>query len=241
MKKIILLLVCLCPLAQAATTQTTPSKVAVTPVKAADTPSSLPKTTPATQVAPTQTPPKKIVVCYKEAMALPDLTKCAEEGDANAQLQLGTMYHEGKGGVEKDYKKGFEMTLKAAHQSNSQAQYLVGLMFTRGSGTRLDYDKAQQWYTTAANQGNADAQRALGAVYYKAEGVRRDYVASYMWLNLAAMQGDAAALKFRDTVIKKLTPEQLTRAHQMTADWQAKYQQKQSISPTPPASPPPQK
>lgn len=202
MKKIIFFLMFFCSLAQAASTQTAP-----------------------VSAAPTQAPPKPIVVCYKEGMGLDQLTQCAEQGDANAQLKLGTMLHEGQG-ITRDYKKGFEWTLKAAHQGNANAQYLVGVMFTRGSGTRLDYDKAFQWYSAGAEQGDANAQRSLGAIYYKAEGVFRDYVKSYMWINLASIQGDDAALKFRDTVVNKLSSAQLTQAQQMTSDWLAKHPKK---------------
>jgi len=199
----------------AAQTQTTSTKTAqAAPPKAAA------KDAPSTAATP-----KKIVFCHQKGMTADQLTQCAEQGDANAQLELGTLHHEGEGGVTKDYKKGFEWTLKAAHQGNTQAQYLVGVRFTRGSGTRLDYDKAFKWYSAAAEKGNANAQRSLGAIYYKAEGVRRDYVLSYMWINLAAIQGDAAALKFRDTVVQKLNSEQLTKAQQMTTDWLAKHAQ----------------
>ncbi|MBE6534364.1 MAG: sel1 repeat family protein, partial [Ruminococcaceae bacterium] len=61
------------------------------------------------------------------------LQKAAEEGDAEAQKNLGKRYYYGDG-VEQDYVKAFEWTEKAANQGHTIAQYNLGVMYENGDG-----------------------------------------------------------------------------------------------------------
>ena len=51
----------------------------------------------------------------------PELVKKAEEGDANAQSNLGYCYYEG-GGVAKDYKEAVKWYTKAPEQGDADAK-----------------------------------------------------------------------------------------------------------------------
>ena len=52
---------------------------------------------------------------------LPWFTKAAEQGDADAQCNLGMCYEDGDG-VEKDLQKAIEWYTKAANQGNTNAK-----------------------------------------------------------------------------------------------------------------------
>ena len=124
--------------------------------------------------------PKKMVA---------DLMKRAERGDAQAQWELGIMYHEGQG-VPKDAAKAIEWIQKAAAQGVAKAQFSLGGMYRYGSGVSKDAAKAIEWYQKAAAQGGADAQHNVGQIYYNGEGVLKDVAKAVEWFQKAAAQGE---------------------------------------------------
>ena len=83
--------------------------------------------------------------------------KSAEEGNLEAQFNLGYMYDNGKG-VKQDYFKAFELYQKVAEQGYASAQFNLGVMYENGRGVKQDYYKAFEWWQKAAEQGFADAQ-----------------------------------------------------------------------------------
>ena len=106
---------------------------------------------------------------------LPDeLQELIDQGDAQAQTDLGSMYYLGEG-VRQDYAKAVEWFEKAANQGNSSAQSNLGLMYYQGLGVSQDYAKAVDLYKKSANQGVAAAQVNLGVMYENGRGVRQDY------------------------------------------------------------------
>ena len=146
----------------------------------------------------------------------------AENGNALAQFNLGIMYNDGKG-VPQDYVKAVIWYLSAAEQGVAFAQYSLGLMYLEGKGVRRDYAEASKWFRKAADQGHSDAQRNLGVMYVKGQGVPQDYVQSHMWFNLAASGGIADAGKYRDSVSKLMTPDQIAEAQRLAREWLAAH------------------
>ena len=59
------------------------------------------------------------------AAALREWTPLAEQGDANAQYNLGVMYIEGQG-VSQDYKQAAKWFTRAAEQGDAVAQFNLG-------------------------------------------------------------------------------------------------------------------
>ena len=112
----------------------------------------------------------------------------AEQGDAQAQFNLGLIYYKGEG-VRQDKQKAVEWYRKAAEQGDARAQYNLGLMYDKGDGVRQDKQKAVEWLTKAAEQGHARAQCNLGWMYYKGEGVRQDKSAAKEWFGKACDNG----------------------------------------------------
>ena len=116
----------------------------------------------------------------------------AEQGDADAQSNLGRMYDTGKG-VPKDYAVAASWYRKAAEQGHAAAQYNLGVMHGKGHGVAQDFTAAALWYHKAAGQGVASAQHNLGVMYKMGEGVPQDDAAAALWYRMAAEQGHAAA------------------------------------------------
>jgi TPR repeat protein len=150
---------------------------------------------------------------YKTALA--ELTPIAEQGDASAQLYLGSMYDDGDGVPEND-KTAVKWYTKAAEQGNAGAQWVLGGMYDRGLGV-LENDKtAVKWYSLAAIQGNASAQYYLGYMYANGTGLLTDYPRAYMWWNLAAYNGEKIASDNKGKLATEMTPADISKAQEMS-------------------------
>jgi S1-C subfamily serine protease len=114
----------------------------------------------------------------------------AEQGDAEAQNNLGWMYRKGQG-VPQDYKEAVKWYRLSAEQGNALAQGNLGLMYVKGQGVPQDYVSAYRWWTLSAEQGDAQAQWNLGQMYLKGEGVAQDYKEAVKWYRLSAERGNA--------------------------------------------------
>ena len=67
-----------------------------------------------------------------------DWTRQAEQGNADAQFNLGFMYEYGKG-VPQDYQQAAKWYKLAANQGHAYGQYNLGLMYVQGDGVPQDY------------------------------------------------------------------------------------------------------
>jgi uncharacterized protein len=63
--------------------------------------------------------------------------KAADQGNANAQFNLGKMYDDGDG-VPQDHAEALKWYLKAADQGNASAQFNLGKMYDNGQGVPQD-------------------------------------------------------------------------------------------------------
>ena len=134
------------------------------------------------------------LITISSATSFDDIREKANQGIAEAQVNLGLMYYKEEG-VLKDDKKSVYWYNKAAKQGNAAAQTQLGTMYETGiRGVLQDYKKAVYWYNKAANQGYAKAQYNLGVMYARGRGVLQDYKKAVYWYNKAANQGYAAAL-----------------------------------------------
>ena len=87
----------------------------------------------------------------------------AQQGDPEAQFDLGLMYHFGYG-VPQDYQEAIKWFRKAAEQGLVASQFNLGIMYDKGYGVPQDHKKAVKWYRKAAEQGYASAQSNLGLI-----------------------------------------------------------------------------
>ena len=116
----------------------------------------------------------------------------AEQGDAEAQCDLGLRYYSGDG-VPKDKAEAINWYHKAAEQGYAKAQFNLALCYYNGEGVPEDKAEAVNWFRKAAEQGDAEAQFNLALCYYNGEGVPEDKAETVKWFRKAAEQGDAEA------------------------------------------------
>lgn len=84
----------------------------------------------------------------------------AEDGDVEAQYQLGIVYYHGEG-LPQDLKAALHWFEQAGLQGDAEAQFNLGLMFGRGEGTTKDINKSVEWFKLAAEQGHEGASEIL--------------------------------------------------------------------------------
>lgn len=96
--------------------------------------------------------------------ALLQLYNRAILGDANAQFELGQLYHAGIG-VAKNIPQAITYYQLAATQQELKAEYNLGLLYLKGETTPVDYTKGIDWLMDAAFKGNPYAQYVLGQIY----------------------------------------------------------------------------
>ena len=116
----------------------------------------------------------------------------AEQGDAESQSKLGSMYSRGKG-VPQDYGEAVLWYRRSAEQGYAKAEYNLSIMYRDGKGVPQDYAEAERWCGKAADQGYVTAEEGLGFLYYRGEGVPQNYAEAARWYRKAAEQGDASA------------------------------------------------
>ena len=96
-------------------------------------------------------------------------------------------------------------------------------------------------WQVAANAGDAKAMLALGRLYVQGLGVPQNYVQAHMWFSLAASRFEAEAVKERDALAVRMSPEQVAKAQELAAAWQPGETQSAASATRKPASPPPPK
>ena len=156
--------------------------------------------------------------CFKDK----DVDDCrmkAEQGNAEAQSNLGGMYFNGQG-VSQDYKEAVKWDRLAAQQGYVDAQYHLGMMYAKGIGVPQDYKESLKWYMLAAEQDNAEAQYQLGVIYAQGQGVPQNYVMAHMYFNIALVSGDKDSVRSRDEVAMKMTSSQIERAEDLAMEWE---------------------
>ena len=133
--------------------------------------------------------------------------QAAEEGDPEAQYNLGVMYNFGRGLPQSDA-QAMMWYREAAERGIADAAFRLGFMYNNGAAYPLwlhdqfydqeasdnagldvpqDDSEALKWYRMGAEQGHALAQYYLGVIYLGGVGVPRDDIQGFLWYNLAAI------------------------------------------------------
>jgi hypothetical protein len=86
----------------------------------------------------------------------------AEQGDADAQNNLGTMYDTGEG-VPQDYAEAAKWYRLAAEQGDADAQLNLGTIYALGHGIPQNFIRAHMWFNIAAIKGKADGVKGRNA------------------------------------------------------------------------------
>ena len=102
----------------------------------------------------------------------------------------------------------------AARSGNADAEELIGVMYAMGLGVERDDVRAFEWYLRSSLKGHPGAQSGIGWYYEVGRGLPApDLVRAYMWYTLSAIGGDPDAAISLEEVVKKMTPEQIEKAH----------------------------
>ncbi len=157
------------------------------------------------------------------AFDINDYQQKANNGDAEAQYQLGLCYAKGLG-VEKNFRESARYWLQASKQQHAQALVGLGKLFEKGVGVPQDYTKAYQCYHAATAQNLAEAKVRLAMLYMQGFGVEQDPKKAVQLFIQAAEQGDATAQYNLAVAYEKglggfvQNPEQATFWYQQSAD-----------------------
>lgn len=147
------------------------------------------------------------------------LRSLAEQGNVEAQFNLGQAYDRGRG-VPKDYVEALRWYRLAAAQGDPFAQFHLGNHYSEGIGLPKNEKEALRWWQLAAAQGFPPAQHSVGKVLSTgSQDVPSDKIQAYVWLALSSSQGNEEAIQERDAVSKQLTPDQFKKAKRLVNLW----------------------
>jgi len=110
-----------------------------------------------------------------------------------AIINLGVMYFQGRGGVEKNAEKALLWFRKAAHLGNINGMHMLGAMYRDGLGVEVDVVKSAALFRRGAKLGDHHAQFSLGKAYADGHGVIKNDKIAASWFTKAAEAGNSGA------------------------------------------------
>jgi uncharacterized protein len=148
----------------------------------------------------------------------------AQQGDAEAQFQLGLKYSSAEG-TSRDEIQAAEWFRKAAEQDHGMAQFKLGQMFAAGRGASPDTAQSLFWFRRAAYLGIPGAQFNMGRFCQRASmnGPVADApearIAAYVWFELAAAQNFSSAQGAYAQLTFKMTWDEVAEARRRISAW----------------------
>jgi hypothetical protein len=146
----------------------------------------------------------------------------AEQGNANAQTELGAMYWGGMG-TAKNAPEAVRWWERSAASGDCHAQGLLGNAYDRGEeGVPTDTKAAILWYSAAAEQGNTLAMSQLAELLVDPSGMRRtrNLVEAYKWLEiLAVLEPSDLTETSRKAVAAALSPSARQPTKALANNW----------------------
>lgn len=127
-----------------------------------------------------------LVMVTISALLLGGQARAASLDDAVAALDNGR------------YQAARESFESLARTGNTDAQTLLGIMYSEGKGVRRDIQQARHWLESASHKGSHDAQFLLGLSYLGSYGSARknDVTSARIWLRRSAHNGNPLAQRF---------------------------------------------
>lgn len=140
---------------------------------------------------------------------------CLFAGQALAEIEKGRdLMEQGR------FEEAMQEFWPAARSGNADAEELIGVMYALGLGVEQDYVRAFDWYLRSAMKGHPGAQSGVGWYYELGLGMPApDLTRAYMWYVLSAIGGDPDAAISQEEVVKKMTTEQIEKAHELIDDY----------------------
>jgi TPR repeat protein len=153
-----------------------------------------------------------------------DLAKtrmAAEKGNALAQFFMGLHYHEGFGGISKDYSEAVTWWKKSADQSFPDAEEALADAYYLGEGIGQDYTEALRWFKRAVLHGSTMSCLRVSTIYMKGQGVPQDLLLSHAWLSVYEPNDEpkrAIQRKLLAILELKLSQQQLQKSREIAGD-----------------------
>jgi TPR repeat protein len=104
----------------------------------------------------------------------------ADQGNPDAQINLGNMYFDGNG-VPQDYGEAVKWYRFAADHGSADAQIALGFLYEYGDAVPQDYIQAHKWFDLAGSPSYRDAVAAkmTPAQIAEAQKLERDWEAAH--------------------------------------------------------------
>jgi len=119
--------------------------------------------------------------------------EAADNKVANADYNLGVLYHQGLG-VERDLDRALYWYREAAKLGHPEAQYNLGISYIEGIGTEYNAPLAAAFFESSANAGIVEAAYNLGLIYENGLiGGSAKPEDAMLWYKVAADGGNADA------------------------------------------------
>ena len=119
-----------------------------------------------------------------------------------------------------NFEEAMFQLIPAARSGNADAEELIGVMYAMGLGVERDDIRAFEWYLRSAMKGHPGAQSGVGWYYEIGRGMPApDLIRAYMWYVLSAIGGDPDAAISQEEVVKKMSSEQIEKAHILINDY----------------------
>jgi uncharacterized caspase-like protein len=119
----------------------------------------------------------------------------AGAGLADANEELGVLFVMGLG-VNKDYRRAFDLFNKAAIGGSATGMSNLGAMYANGFFIEQNQVRALAWYEKSIEAGNALALPQAGEAYFNGKGTPPDYPTAARYFRQAGELGDGYSLKF---------------------------------------------
>eukprot|EP00743_Colponemidia_sp_Colp-15_P008622 GILK01009382.1.p1 GENE.GILK01009382.1~~GILK01009382.1.p1 ORF type:complete len:715 (+),score=107.63 GILK01009382.1:72-2216(+) len=122
----------------------------------------------------------------------------AEQGNARAQNNLGSLFYRGLG-VPLDYTQAVQWFKRSADQGNANAMNNLGICYEAGHGVLKDDDMAKQLYSDSLSRGNLHAATNLGFLHMRAGGFsgnQEEYEKAAALFRMGVGQGSVDAMYY---------------------------------------------
>ena len=157
--------------------------------------------------------PKALFLCV--SVTVLSLTCDARPAMANSALEKARDLMESS-----KFEAARNALLPLARSGNADAEELIGVMYAMGLGVQKDDVRAFEWYMRASLKGHPGAQSGIGWYYEVGRGLPApDQVRAYLWYTLSAIGGDPDAAISQEEVVKKMTAEEIEKAHVLIDDY----------------------
>lgn len=107
-------------------------------------------------------------------ISIENLENLANQGNGEAQYELGLRYYKGIG-VKVNYEKARNYFESAVNNGVNSASYYLGVIYYNGKGTVTNHQKAKHYFEIAESNNNVFSSYYLGKIYYWGDGVEQNY------------------------------------------------------------------